>query len=192
MAADERHHGGPVIGIDLGTTNSLVAICDERGPRVLAGSDASNLLPSVVRFDPSGVVVGEEARAGAIAHARQTVTSAKRLLGRSAEECNLAGEHLSLEVVGGPRDMSGTLASGGRFRTIRPASTRSAATSSSRTSTSTSVAASCSSNRSRCMGLGGSADDFRRGGNMGSIMTSAGGSPSVSYTHLTLPTILRV
>jgi molecular chaperone DnaK (HSP70) len=106
MAADERHHGGPVIGIDLGTTNSLVAICDERGPRVLSGSDASNLLPSVVRFDPSGVVVGEEARAGAIAHARRTVTSAKRLLGRSAEECNLAGEHLSLEVVGGPRDMA--------------------------------------------------------------------------------------
>ena len=99
MAADERHHGGPVIGIDLGTTNSLVAICDERGPRVLAGSDASNLLPSVVRFDPSGVVVGEEARAGAIAHARRTVTSAKRLLGRSAEECNLAGEHLSLEEL---------------------------------------------------------------------------------------------
>ena len=106
MAADESHPDGPIIGIDLGTTNSLIAICDERGPRVLTGPDESALLPSVVRFEDDGVQVGESARAGAIAHARRTVTSAKRLLGRSAEECNHSGEHFPYTVVEGPRGLA--------------------------------------------------------------------------------------
>ena len=70
---------GPIIGIDLGTTNSLATICDEQGPRVLASAEGSRLLPSVVRFETDGVVVGEEAREGAITHASRTVSSAKRL-----------------------------------------------------------------------------------------------------------------
>ncbi|MDG2030488.1 MAG: Fe-S protein assembly chaperone HscA [Phycisphaerales bacterium] len=106
MTPDSNASPGPIIGIDLGTTNSLASICDERGPRVLASRDGSRLLPSVVRYDPDGVVVGEAARAGAIRHATRTVSSAKRLLGRSAAECMRNGLQLPYQVVAGPRGLA--------------------------------------------------------------------------------------
>ncbi|MEC9374238.1 MAG: Hsp70 family protein, partial [Planctomycetota bacterium] len=55
----------PVVGIDLGTTNSVLAYCDERGPRVLHGADEKPILPSVVRYGADGSVeaVGEAAKA---------------------------------------------------------------------------------------------------------------------------------
>ncbi|MFO0006225.1 MAG: Hsp70 family protein, partial [bacterium] len=60
---------GPIVGIDLGTTNSLVAVCDAAGPRVLADAEGRQLLPSVVRFVRGGApVVGHEARARAVEH----------------------------------------------------------------------------------------------------------------------------
>src|SRR5947199_5218181 len=61
----ERDCVGQIIGIDLGTTNSLVAVLGEDGPRVLRDpSTGARLLPSAVAFLPGGeVVVGERARA---------------------------------------------------------------------------------------------------------------------------------
>jgi molecular chaperone DnaK len=72
-----------IIGIDLGTTNSCVAVLDERGPRVLASPEGDRTTPSVVSWAPSGeVLVGVPARRQAVTNAPQTVFGAKRLVGR--------------------------------------------------------------------------------------------------------------
>ncbi len=72
-----------IIGIDLGTTNSCVAVLDERGPRVLASPEGDRTTPSVVAWTPTGeVVVGVPARRQAVTNAAQTVFGTKRLIGR--------------------------------------------------------------------------------------------------------------
>lgn len=77
----------PIVGIDLGTTNSLVAYHDRRGPRILAPSDDEAIVPSAVRYNADGsVTVGAAARDEAVLHPKRTVTSAKRLMGRSLDD----------------------------------------------------------------------------------------------------------
>ncbi|MBP6839578.1 MAG: Fe-S protein assembly chaperone HscA [Kofleriaceae bacterium] len=73
------------VGIDLGTTNSLVAIADDGSPRVLADDDGP-LLPSVVSYDGEQILVGRPAQARALAAPAATVASAKRLIGRTLRE----------------------------------------------------------------------------------------------------------
>ncbi len=93
-----------IVGIDLGTTNSLVAICEAGAPpRVLLGADGEALLPSVVRYEKDGVVVGREAKASAPEFPRSTVASVKRLMGRSIEDAAADVGYMSYEVVAGPR-----------------------------------------------------------------------------------------
>ncbi len=73
----------PVLGIDLGTTNSVVAIADGKEVRVLADDAGHRLVPSVVSFHPDGnVLVGDRARARRLIDAENTVYSVKRLIGR--------------------------------------------------------------------------------------------------------------
>lgn len=93
--------GEVIVGIDLGTTNSLVALCDERGPRVL-GADDDAILPSAVRYDPSGVTVGRVALDEAPLHPRTTVTSVKRLMGRALRDVAPDLPYLSYAVGEGP------------------------------------------------------------------------------------------
>jgi Fe-S protein assembly chaperone HscA len=72
-----------VVGIDLGTTNSLVAFMDLTGPKIIEGADGSNLVPSVVSLDDAGrVIVGEQARKALVTHPERTIYSVKRLMGR--------------------------------------------------------------------------------------------------------------
>jgi len=72
-----------IVGIDLGTTNSLVAIVENGTPRVIPGADGSNLVPSVVFFEQGGnVLVGNPARAKMIESPRNTVFSIKRFMGK--------------------------------------------------------------------------------------------------------------
>ncbi|MEE2682125.1 MAG: Fe-S protein assembly chaperone HscA [Planctomycetota bacterium] len=97
---------GVTVGIDLGTTNSLVAICDQSGPRILADPGEGRLLPSVVRFEEDHVLVGSEARDQAVLHPETTVSSAKRLMGRSAEEIEDASGFRGGRVVPGPRGLA--------------------------------------------------------------------------------------
>ena len=71
-----------IVGIDLGTTNSLIAVMEPTGPRILSG-----IVPSVVSMTPSGeVVVGAEAREMLITHPERSVYSVKRLMGRDAAD----------------------------------------------------------------------------------------------------------
>ncbi len=81
--ADER-----VVGIDLGTTNSLVAFMDGETPTVIPGEDGDRLVPSVVAFDDegSGFAVGNAARTTLLTKPGSAVYSAKRLMGRGRTE----------------------------------------------------------------------------------------------------------
>ncbi len=79
----------PIIGIDLGTTNSLVAVMELTGPRILSG-----IVPSVVAVTPGGeVIAGSEARDMLLTHPERAIYSVKRLMGRGAEDI---GEELKL------------------------------------------------------------------------------------------------
>jgi Fe-S protein assembly chaperone HscA len=72
-----------IVGIDLGTTNSLVAIVENGTPRVIAGADGNNLVPSVVYFEEGGnVLVGNPAREKMVEKPRNTIFSIKRFMGR--------------------------------------------------------------------------------------------------------------
>lgn len=96
---------GPVIGIDLGTTNSVVAIADQPGGRVLADSEGSKLIPSVVSFHPSGdVLVGTAAKERRLLDAANTVSSVKRLIGRpfTSYEVKQAQQRFAFELSEGP------------------------------------------------------------------------------------------
>src|ERR1700678_1182023 len=78
---------GHIVGIDLGTTNSLVAFMDLTGPRIIPGADGEKLVPSVVSIAPSGeVVVGNPARELLMTQPERTVYSVKRLMGRGVED----------------------------------------------------------------------------------------------------------
>ena len=76
-----------VVGIDLGTTNSCVAVMDGDAPVVIANSEGSRTTPSVIGFAQSGErLVGQAARRQAMTNAENTVYAAKRLMGRKYED----------------------------------------------------------------------------------------------------------
>src|SRR5208283_5742240 len=82
-----------VVGIDLGTTNSLVAYMQDGAPVVIPGVDGSNLVPSVVALDsiPANggrptVTVGNSARKALIETPERVIYSVKRMMGRDLEE----------------------------------------------------------------------------------------------------------
>ncbi|HEU5452311.1 MAG TPA: Fe-S protein assembly chaperone HscA [Terriglobales bacterium] len=87
--AEER-----IVGIDLGTTNSLVAFMQGERPVIIPGEDGSNLVPSLVALDPGGqIIVGNPARKYLIETPERAVYSIKRLMGRGVEDI---GEELKL------------------------------------------------------------------------------------------------
>lgn len=91
-----------IVGIDLGTTNSLVAVFDATGPRVIRDEMGESRVPSVLAFSAEGqVTIGWEAKAHAVENPTSTVFSIKRLMGRGYEELAASGElsHLPYEVV---------------------------------------------------------------------------------------------
>ena len=104
--------GEPIIGIDLGTTNSLAAHADARGPRILGdNASGSGIVPSVVRYEPRpdgtlGVIVGLDARERAAEFPLHTIASVKRLMGRSVADAAGDAPYLPYRVAPGPRDMA--------------------------------------------------------------------------------------
>ena len=76
-----------VIGIDLGTTNSVVAIMEGGDPKVITNSEGSRITPSVVAFTDSGErLVGQIARRQAVTNPENTIFSIKRLIGRRFDD----------------------------------------------------------------------------------------------------------
>ncbi len=96
-----------IVGIDLGTTNSLVAYCDEKGPRILPDDQGRAVLPSVVRLnesDGSAEAIGHEARATAIEFPERTIHSVKRLMGRGMQDVKNELSQLPYRVVEGEQN----------------------------------------------------------------------------------------
>lgn len=85
-AVPHQHHHAA--GIDLGTTNSLVATVRSGVPETLADSEGSHILPSVVHYQQEGMppVVGQQARAAAVEDPLNTLASVKRIIGKQADE----------------------------------------------------------------------------------------------------------
>jgi molecular chaperone DnaK len=92
--------GKKIIGIDLGTTNSVVAIMEGRDPKVIENEEGSRLTPSVVGFAKDGeILVGQVARRQAITNPENTVYSIKRFMGRKFEETSSEQKRVPYKVV---------------------------------------------------------------------------------------------
>jgi molecular chaperone HscA len=90
------HEHRRVVGIDLGTTNSLVASVISGSPAILIQDDKSNLLPSVVYYSKNTVQVGNEARDHQSNDAENTISSVKRLIGKTIDDVNQVNFPLNL------------------------------------------------------------------------------------------------
>ena len=89
-----------IIGIDLGTTNSVVAIMEGRDPKVIENEEGSRITPSVVGFSKDGeILVGQVARRQAITNPENTVYSIKRFMGRKFEETSSEQKRVPYKVV---------------------------------------------------------------------------------------------
>ncbi|GHV11104.1 chaperone protein DnaK [Fibrobacterales bacterium] len=97
---------GKIIGIDLGTTNSCVAVMEGGKPVVIANAEGFRTTPSIVAFGKNGErLVGHVAKRQAITNAEKTVYSIKRFMGRRAEECTDAEKHMPYHLVGKGSDV---------------------------------------------------------------------------------------
>src|SRR5688572_32641272 len=95
-----------IIGIDLGTTNSCVAVLDEKGqPQTLVAADGERTTPSWVSWSPEGqVTVGTRARRQAVTNAPATIYGAKRLIGRkvNADDVSWFARLAPFRIVAAP------------------------------------------------------------------------------------------
>jgi molecular chaperone DnaK len=93
------------VGIDLGTTNSVIAATENGKPTVIPNAEGSRTTPSVVAFTPQGErLVGQLARRQAILNPKGTIYSAKRFIGRRYDEVKTEQNAVSFDVVAGPDD----------------------------------------------------------------------------------------
>ena len=97
--------GEKIIGIDLGTTNSVVAVMEGKEAKVIPNQEGNRLTPSVVAFNDKGeTLVGEPAKRQAITNSRRTVYSIKRFMGRRHNEVDSEEKIVPYKVVGGPEE----------------------------------------------------------------------------------------
>jgi len=97
--------GEKIIGIDLGTTNSVVSIMEGGEPRVIANQEGSRTTPSVIAFTSKGeTLVGEPAKRQAVTNPQNTIYSIKRFMGRRHSEVTAEEKLVPYSVVGGQSD----------------------------------------------------------------------------------------
>jgi molecular chaperone DnaK len=92
------------VGIDLGTTNSCVAILEGGDPQILVNRDGDRTTPSVVHFKEGQRLVGKVARRQAVMSPKSTIYSAKRFMGRKFSEIQEEAKGVPYEVTSGPQD----------------------------------------------------------------------------------------
>ena len=93
---------GKIIGIDLGTTNSVVAIMEGNEPKVIINEEGSRLTPSVVAFTKEGdILVGQVAKRQAITNPENTIYSIKRFMGRRYDEVTEESKRVPYKIVKG-------------------------------------------------------------------------------------------
>ena len=98
---------GKIIGIDLGTTNSCVAVMEGGQPTVIANPEGGRTTPSIVGFGKDGErLVGQVAKRQAITNADRTVASIKRFMGRRRGEAKREETYVPYKVVGGETDLA--------------------------------------------------------------------------------------
>ena len=96
---------GKAIGIDLGTTNSVVAVMEGGRPTVIINSEGNRLTPSVVAFTKAGErLVGQLAKRQSVLNPENTIYSAKRFIGRRHSEVQSEIKNVPYKVVAGPND----------------------------------------------------------------------------------------
>jgi len=94
-----------IIGIDLGTTNSCVAVMEGKTPKVITNADGDRTMPSVVGFEKEGDrVVGASAKRQAVVNPDSTIYSAKRFMGAKFSDVKDELQNVAYEVVPGPND----------------------------------------------------------------------------------------
>src|SRR5438874_709787 len=95
-----------IIGIDLGTTNSVVAVMEGGEVKVIANQEGNRLTPSVVAFTRDGNrLVGDPAKRQAITNPQRTIYSIKRFMGRRHNEVEAEEKLVPFKIVGGPNDL---------------------------------------------------------------------------------------
>ncbi|HOK67099.1 MAG TPA: molecular chaperone DnaK [Anaerohalosphaeraceae bacterium] len=95
-----------IIGIDLGTTNSVVAVMEGSTPKVLINANGSRLTPSVVGFTEKGErLVGQAARHQQVTNPKNTIYSIKRFMGRRHREVSEEEKMVPYTIVGGPDEL---------------------------------------------------------------------------------------
>ena len=95
-----------IIGIDLGTTNSVVSVMEGSAPKVLINHQGNRLTPSVVAFTDKGErLVGQPARHQQVTNPLNTVFSIKRFMGRRHNEVSSEEKIVPYKVVGGPEEL---------------------------------------------------------------------------------------
>ncbi|MBS3944748.1 MAG: molecular chaperone DnaK, partial [Melioribacter sp.] len=93
---------GKIIGIDLGTTNSCVAVMEGNEPVVIPNSEGGRTTPSIVAFTKTGErLVGQPAKRQAVTNPRNTIFSIKRFMGRRLDEVDTETKEVPYEIVGG-------------------------------------------------------------------------------------------
>lgn len=98
---------GKAVGIDLGTTNSVVAVMEGGQPTVIANAEGARTTPSVVAFTKTGErLVGQLARRQAVVNPQSTISSIKRFIGRRFEEVESERNSVSYKVKAGPDNSS--------------------------------------------------------------------------------------
>ena len=92
---------GKIIGIDLGTTNSCVAVMDGKDVRVIENSEGDRTTPSIVAYKDGEILVGQSAKRQAVTNPQNTVFAAKRLIGRmfTDKETQEIQKHVPYNIV---------------------------------------------------------------------------------------------
>ena len=88
-----------IVGIDLGTTNSVIAVMEGDEPTVIINAEGSRITPSVVAFTKKGEkLVGQLAKRQAVLNPENTITSIKRFIGRRYDEVELERERVPYKI----------------------------------------------------------------------------------------------